>query len=45
MNNLSSVTKVYILSTILIGMGLVAWVVQDVSWTKPGLYTLAVLAA
>jgi hypothetical protein len=45
MNNLSTAAKFFILTTILIGIGLIAWVAQDVPWTNLGLYILAILAA
>jgi hypothetical protein len=45
MKNLSSTTKVYILSVILIGLGLSAWAATDLDWTNPGLYLLAALGA
>jgi hypothetical protein len=45
MKNLSSTAKVYILSTILIGLGLIVWMVGELDWAKPGLYLLAALGA
>lgn len=45
MKNLSSTAKMYILSTILIGLGLIAWTVMGLNWANPGLYVLAVLGA
>ena len=45
MKNLSSTAKVYIISTILIGLGLIVWMVGELDWAKPGLYLLAVLGA
>jgi hypothetical protein len=45
MNNLSSTAKIYIWSTILIGLGLTARAVTELEWTKPLLYLLAALGA
>lgn len=45
MKNLSSAAKVYILSTIIAGLGLVVWMSRDVDWTNFGLYILAALGA
>ena len=45
MNNLSSTAKMYILSTILIGAGLLIWMALKLDWGNPGLYLLAVLGA
>jgi len=45
MKNLSSAAKVYIMSTILIGLGLIIWKVLELDWANPGLYVLAVLGA
>jgi hypothetical protein len=45
MQNLSSTAKVYILSIILIGLGLVAWTVMKLDWSNTGLYLLAALGA
>lgn len=45
MNKLSSTAKIYIISTILIGLGLIGWMVVELDWAKPGLYLLAVLGA
>jgi hypothetical protein len=45
MKNLSTAAKVYILGTILIGLGLIAWMVPNLEWANPGLYVLAVLGA
>jgi hypothetical protein len=43
MNNLSTSAKVYILGTILIGLGLVGWMAMNLSWMDWGLYVLAAL--
>jgi hypothetical protein len=45
MKNLSLSAKVYILGTILLGLGLIAWTAREMNWTNPGLYLLAVLGA
>src|SRR3990172_550634 len=45
MKNLSLVAKVYILGTILIGLGLTVWTLVELDWANPGLYLLAVLGA
>jgi len=45
MKNLSSIAKVYILSTILIGLGLIGWMALELNWTNIGLYLLAALGA
>jgi hypothetical protein len=45
MDDLSSSAKLYILSTILIGLGLIAWMLVNLSWANMGLYLLAVLGA
>jgi len=45
MKNFSSAAKVYILSTILIGLGLVVWMGGKVEWANAGLYVLAALGA
>ena len=45
MKNLSSAAKVYILSTIIAGLGLVVWMARDVDWANLGLYLLAALGA
>ena len=45
MNNLSSSAKVYILSTILVGFGLMIWTLVKLDWANPGLYLLAALGA
>jgi hypothetical protein len=45
MKNLSSTAKVYILSTLLAGLGLIVWMAKDVNWTNQGLFVLAALGA
>jgi hypothetical protein len=45
MKNLSSATKIYILGTILIGLGLIVWRLVELDWANPGLYLLAALGA
>jgi len=45
MKNVSSIAKVYILGTILIGLGLIIWKLMELDWANPGLYLLAVLGA
>lgn len=45
MKNLSAIAKVYILGSILIGLGLIAWKLLELDWTNPGLYLLAALGA
>lgn len=45
MKNLSSSAKVYILGTILIGIGLTTWAVLGLDWTEPGLYLAAIFGA
>ena len=45
MKNLSSTAKVYILTTILVGFGLIVWQVLELDWSNPGLYLLAALGA
>jgi hypothetical protein len=45
MKNLSATAKVYILGTILIGLGLIAWKLVELDWANPGLYLLAALGA
>lgn len=45
MKNLSSAAKVYIISTILIGLGLIVWRVVELDWGNAGLYLLAALGA
>lgn len=45
MKNLSFAAKFYILSTIFIGLGLIAWLFRDLGWANVGLYFLAILAA
>lgn len=45
MKNLSFAAKGYILGIILIGLGLVGWMVMRLNWANIGLYLLAVLGA
>jgi hypothetical protein len=45
MKNLSTAAKVYILGTMLVGLGLVVWKFQEVEWANLGLYLLAALGA
>lgn len=45
MKNLSLSAKSYILSTILIGLGLMVWMVAKLDWANAGLYLLAALGA
>jgi hypothetical protein len=45
MKNLSSTAKTYILGTILIGLGLIGWMVVKLDWANWGLYLLAALGA
>jgi hypothetical protein len=45
MRNLSSAANAYILSTILIGIGLIAWMGTVLDWANLGLYLLAFLGA
>ncbi len=45
MKNLSSSARVYILSSILVGWGLTAWMLMKLDWANPGLYLLAALGA
>jgi hypothetical protein len=45
LKNLSAQAKVYILGTILAGLGLLAWTAGELDWTNPGLYLLAALGA
>lgn len=45
MKDLTTVTKAYILGTILVGLGLIVWMVAQLEWTNPSLYLLAVLGA
>jgi len=45
LNNLSAQAKTYILTTILIGIGLIAWTVFVLDWTNVSLYLLAALGA
>jgi len=45
MKNLSSAAKTYILGTILVGLGLIAWMALKLDWTNISLYLLAALGA
>lgn len=45
MKNVSLAAKIYILSTILLGAGLIAWMVVEMDWTNMGIYLLAALGA
>jgi hypothetical protein len=45
MKDLSTTAKVFILGTLLIGLGLIARMVPELDWANPGLYLLAVLGA
>jgi len=45
MSNLSAQARTYILTTILIGIGLIAWTLSVLNWTNVGLYLLAILGA
>ena len=45
MKKLSATAKAYILGTILIGLGLIAWTLVELDWADPGLYPLALLGA
>jgi hypothetical protein len=45
MKNLSSTARVYIISTILIGVGIIGWMVVELDWAKLGIYLLAALGA
>jgi len=45
MSNLSSAARVYILATIGLGLGMIAWMAAELDWSNPGLYALAVLGA
>jgi hypothetical protein len=45
MRNLSSAAKAYIIGTILIGLGLIAWKMPGSDWGNMGLYVLAALGA
>ncbi len=45
MKNLSAAAKVYIISTILIGFGLIVWTLLELNWANTGLYLLAALGA
>ncbi len=45
MRNLSFAARVYILGTILIGLGLIGWKMLELDWANMGLYLLAALGA
>jgi len=45
MKKLTKITQIYILGTILIGLGLIGWSAARLDWKNPGLYALAVLGA
>jgi hypothetical protein len=45
MKNLSTAAKIYILSVILVGLGLIVWIVTRLDWTSIGLYVLSALGA
>jgi hypothetical protein len=45
MRNLSSAARAYIIGTILIGLGLIAWKMLALDWANMGLYVLAALGA
>jgi hypothetical protein len=45
MKNLSFTAKVYILGTILVGLGLIGWMAVSLEWANLGLYVLAILGA
>ena len=45
MKNMSPVARVYILSIIIIGLGLIGWMGRELVWVNPGLYVLATLGA
>jgi len=45
MKNLSSNAKIYILGTILVGLGLIAWTATKLDWTNPWLYVMELLGA
>lgn len=45
MKNLSFSAKLYIFSTILVGLGPIGWTLVVLDWANPGLYLLAVLGA
>ena len=45
MKTLSAPTKIYIYSTILLGIGLIVWTVLVLDWANIGLYLLAALGA
>lgn len=45
MNNLSAAAKTYILGTLLVGAGLIAWMAVELDWANVGLYLLAAVGA
>jgi hypothetical protein len=45
MKKMSSAAIIYILGTILIGLGLIIWKLVELDWANPGLYLLATLGA
>jgi len=45
MNTLSLTAKVYIVSIILIGSGMIAWMAMHLDWANPGLVILSILGA
>jgi hypothetical protein len=45
MKNISSSAKVYIISIIIIGLGLITWTLVEVDWANSGLYLLAIMGA
>jgi hypothetical protein len=45
MKNLSGAARTYIISMILIGVGLVVWTALQIEWAAPGLYLLVALGA
>ena len=45
MKNLSAQAKVYITGTILVGFGLMVWMLARLDWANTGLYLLAALGA
>jgi hypothetical protein len=45
MKKIPSTAKVYIIGTILVGLGVIAWTALKLDWTNSGLYLLAALGA
>lgn len=45
MKNLSFAAKAYIIGTLLIGLGLISWLMPKLDWANAGLYLLAALGA